>query len=166
MNEKLDPTEIDVHGNNAVHQAAAASRLEVMKLFMSAGIDLDVANDRGHTPFDLATDPDIKSLILKMRSQKQCKGSKCGQSKFTFQNTQFFCQDCKGFYCKKCCVRYPVFWEVDSEKAEKIVCRCDSCQDKVVFSEQRLRDAMATQDFVTLDKVCREILAVKIPEED
>ena len=87
MNEKLDPTEIDIHGNNAVHQAAAASRLEVMKLFMSAGVDLDVANDRGHSPFDLATDPDIKNLILKMRKEQTCRGTKCGQAKFTFQNT-------------------------------------------------------------------------------
>ena len=29
-----------------------------------------------------------------------------------------------------------------------------------------MREAMATQDFVTLDKVCRDILAVKIPAED
>lgn len=84
MNEKLDPTEIDVHGNNAVHQAAAASRLEVMKLFMSAGVDLDVANDRGHSPFDLATDPEIKALINKLRKTQNCCGSKCGKAKFSF----------------------------------------------------------------------------------
>jgi len=66
------------------------------------------------------------------------------------------------FFCKKCCVRYPVFWEVESEKAEKMVCRCDKCQDLVIESENRLREAMATEDFRTLDKVCRQILAVEI----
>lgn len=144
MNEKLDPTEIDVHGNNAVHQAAAASRLEVMKLFMSAGVDLDVANDRGHSPYDLATDPEIKALINKLRKTQTCCGTKCGKAKFSFQNTQFYCQTCEMFFCKKCCVRYPVFWEVESEKAEKMVCRCDKCQDLVIESENRLREAMAT----------------------
>jgi hypothetical protein len=69
------------------------------------------------------------------------------------------------FFCKKCCVRYPVFWEVESEKAEKMVCRCDKCQDLVIESENRLREAMATEDFRTLDKVCREILAVEIEPE-
>ena len=68
MNNDLDPRSIDIHGNNAVHQAAAASQTEVMKLFMSQGVDLEVANDRGHTPQDLATNPELKNLITK--SQK------------------------------------------------------------------------------------------------
>ena len=80
MNAELDPRAIDVHGNNAVHQAAAASQLAVMKLFMSAGVDLDDLNARGHKAMDLATDPEIKKLIKQSRDQTHCQGNKCGRS--------------------------------------------------------------------------------------
>ena len=75
---------LDVHGNNAVHQAAAASQLEVLKIFMAAGVDLEVANDRGHYPIDLATAPEVKNLILKSKKQAKCLGKNCGNSKFDF----------------------------------------------------------------------------------
>lgn len=84
MNAELNPRDIDVHGNNAVHQAAAASKLDIMKLFMSSGVDLDLQNDRGHSPFDLATDPEIKNLIKRSLDTPNCEGNKCGKAKFSF----------------------------------------------------------------------------------
>ena len=62
-----------------------------MKIFMSAGVDLVVENDRGHLPLDLATDPEVKNLINKSKKQERCVGKNCNKSKFNFQNTQFYC---------------------------------------------------------------------------
>jgi hypothetical protein len=140
MNADLDPRSIDIHGNNAIHQAAAASQLAVMKLFMSQGVDLDVRNDRGHNPFDLTTSPEIKGLITKSHKQLNCCGNKCGKAKFTFQNTQFYCAECdkrnkESFYCKKCCKIYRVYDSIDSEYKEKTVCRCDDCHATIQDSE-------------------------------
>ena len=58
-----------------------------MKIFMSAGVDLNVANDRGHYPMDLATDIEVKNLIIKSKKQTTCIGKNCNKSKFDFQNT-------------------------------------------------------------------------------
>jgi hypothetical protein len=129
---------------------------------MSHGIDMEVANDRGHTPFDLATDPEIRKLITKSRQQQNCSGTKCGKAKFSFQNTQFYCQECDKFFCKKCCTRSRVFENVDSEEKEKTVCRCEDCQLTITEGEQRLRDAMNTGDYATLDRVFKEILQMQV----
>jgi len=131
MNADLDPRSIDVHGNNAVHQAAANSQIDVLKVFMSAGVDIEQPNDRGHYPIDLATDLDVKSLINRSKKQNKCVGKNCGGSKFTFQNTQFFCTDCNRFFCKKDSIRYKVFESVNSQVPEKAVCRCEECLQRV-----------------------------------
>ena len=158
MNAELDPRAIDVHGNNAVHQAAAASQLAVMKLFMSAGVDLDVANNRGHKAMDLATDPEIKKMIKQSGDQTHCHGNKCGKSQFTFQNTQYYCQECDKFYCKRCCLRYRVYEDIESQAKEKMVCRCEKCNQVIVDSEAKLKQAMETGHFQTVDTVLHAIL--------
>lgn len=59
----MSPLDIDMHGNSAVHQAAASGSKKVLECFLSRGVDVDIRNARGHTPFDLATAPEVKSLI-------------------------------------------------------------------------------------------------------
>jgi len=51
----MSPLDIDMHGNTAVHQAAASGEKKVLECFLSRGVDVDVKNARGHTPLDLAT---------------------------------------------------------------------------------------------------------------
>jgi len=51
----MSPLDIDMHGNTAVHQAAASGSKKVLECFLSRGVDVDVKNARGHTPLDLAT---------------------------------------------------------------------------------------------------------------
>ena len=60
LKEKLSPLDIDMHGNTAVHQAAASGKKRVLECFLSRGVDVDVKNARGHTPLDLATAPEVK----------------------------------------------------------------------------------------------------------
>jgi ankyrin repeat protein len=74
----------DMHGNTAVHQAAASGNDEVLKCFLSYGVDVEKANAREHTPLMLATKKDTRALIAKAISTKCCKLKKCGNSAFDF----------------------------------------------------------------------------------
>lgn len=72
LKEKMSPLDIDMYGNTAVHQAAAAGQLKVLECFLSRGVDVDVKNARGHTPMDLATEAKTKKLISHATKMKLC----------------------------------------------------------------------------------------------
>ena len=55
LKEKMSPLDIDMHGNTAVHQAAASGSKKVLECFLSRGVDVEIKNARGHTPLDLVT---------------------------------------------------------------------------------------------------------------
>ena len=99
LKEKLSPLDIDMHGNTAVHQAAASGKKRVLECFLSRGVDVDVKNARGHTPLDLATAPEVKQLILSAMNTKRCNICK---SKFDFKNIRYYCESCSKFFCSKC----------------------------------------------------------------
>jgi ankyrin repeat protein len=44
LKEKMSSLDIDMYGNTAVHQAAAAGQLKVLECFLSRGVDVDVKN--------------------------------------------------------------------------------------------------------------------------
>jgi hypothetical protein len=52
-----------MHGNTAVHQAAASGSKKVLECFLSRGVDVEIKNARGHAPLDLATQSEVKELI-------------------------------------------------------------------------------------------------------
>ena len=85
----LSPLDIDMYGNSSVHQAAAAGNIKVMRCFLSKGVDVDMRNARGHSPLDLATEPETKHLIMKATKTKNCQTCK---EKFTFKNIRYFCE--------------------------------------------------------------------------
>lgn len=125
---------------------------------MQFGVDLQLRNARVHTPLDLATDPETRALIKAGIKTTHCSGGKCGNSKFDFRNIQFYCENCNKFYCKLCSTKSWVFENKDSDIPERPVCRCDNCLQIIETGEQALRNAMATNDFKTLDRVYNEIL--------
>ena len=90
LKEKMSPLEIDMHGNTAVHQAAASGLKKVLECFLSRGVDVDVKNARGHTPLDLATHPEVKQLIMNAINTKLCTCKK----KFDFKNIRYYCESC------------------------------------------------------------------------
>ena len=157
MKEKMNPLLQDIHGNNCIHQAAAASQIKVLKCFMQFGVDLNLKNARVHTPLDLATDPETRELIQRGIKTTHCSGSKCNKSRFDFRNIQFYCENCGKFYCKLCSTKAWVFENKDSLVEERPVCRCDTCLAEITAAEGRLREAMGTNDFATLDRVFTEI---------
>lgn len=95
----MSPLDIDMHGNTAVHQAAASGSKKVLECFLSRGVDVEIKNARGHTPLDLATQPEVKDLILQAINTKKCV--LCPQ-KFDFKNIRYYCESCKRFLCSKC----------------------------------------------------------------
>lgn len=96
LKEKMSPLDIDMHGNTAVHQAAASGSKKVLECFLSRGVDVDVKNARGHTPLDLATQHEVKELIMKAFNTKKCVICK---SKFDFKNIRYYCESCTRFLC-------------------------------------------------------------------
>jgi len=73
-----------MHGNTAVHQAAASGNDEVLKCFMARGVDVTKVNAREHTPLMLATKESTRALISKAVHTLKCPGSVCGGSTFDF----------------------------------------------------------------------------------
>ncbi len=128
---------------------------------MQFGVDLNLKNARVHTPLDLATDPETRELIQRGIKTTHCSGKKCNKSKFDFRNIQYYCENCGKFYCKLCSTKDWVFENKDSLIAERPVCRCDDCLSDITQAEHRLREAMATSDFQTLDKVFSSIKDAK-----
>ena len=105
----------------------------------------------------MATDPETRTLIKAGIKTTHCSGKKCNNSKFDFRNIQFYCENCNKFYCKLCSTKAWVYESKDSDVPERPVCRCDNCLSIIDTGEQALRNAMATNDFATLDRVYKEI---------
>lgn len=150
LKEKMSPLDIDMHGNTAVHQAAASGSKKVLECFLSRGVDVDVKNARGHTPLDLATAPEVKDLIQKAINTKNCV---ICDEKFTFKNIRYYCESCGRFLCSKCSTSSWVYESVDSEEKERPVCRCKDCKNKIQKAEEELVVALKTMDFHTVDKI-------------
>jgi len=71
LKEGMSPLDIDVFGNTAVHQAAASGSLPVLECYLSRGVDMEMKNARGHTSLDLATQKEIKDIIMKAIDTKK-----------------------------------------------------------------------------------------------
>ena len=157
MKANMSPLIKDMHGNNAVHQAAANSQTKVLKCFMSFGVDVHLKNARKHAPLDLATHPETRALITKGIQTTHCTGKKCGGSKFDFRNIQYYCENCGQFWCEQDSIRDWVYEDKDSLEKERPVCLCTDCHVKIQKAENELAQAIETNDYHTLDKVLTQI---------
>ncbi len=157
LKQNMSPLDIDMHGNTAVHQAAASGSKKVLECFLSRGVDVEIKNARGHSPLDLATQPEVKELIQKATSTKNCADRSC-KSKFDFKNIRYYCESCRKFFCIKCSKSMWVFESKDATEEERSSCRCNGCAEIINNSERDLKNAMATMEFHTVDKVLKHIL--------
>ena len=158
----MSPLDIDIHGNNAVHHAAASGLKSVLECFLSKGVDVDIKNARGHSPLDLATVAEVKSLITQAMKTKACVN--CFE-KFDFKNIRYYCQSTQNFYCSNCSRFAWVFESLDSIEKERPVCRSHSAWNAIENWERELAKAMSTCEFEVLDGVLKEILKNKIDIE-
>ena len=93
----MSPLKIDQYGNTAVHQATASGNLEVLKCFLARGVNVNKYNGRIHTPMDLATEPETKTLISLARNTKHCHNAKC-RSIIDFTIVHFFSKQSSKFF--------------------------------------------------------------------
>lgn len=151
----MSPLDIDMHGNTAVHQAAASGSKKVLECFLSRGVDVEIKNARGHTPLDLATQPEVKDLILQAINTKKCV---LCTAKFDFKNIRFYCESCKRFLCRRCSQKQWVYESVESEEKERPVCRCKDCINQIKKFEEDLIEAIKTYEYHKVDQVLGTIL--------
>jgi len=139
--------EYDIHGNNAIHQAAAGGHISILELFINKGIDFEVTNARGHTALDLATDPATKMFISKALNAAKCESCR---SKFSFKNIRFFCNSGRKFYCKDCSITTIEYHTWESEEKERLVCRSLEVHETIKAHEKMLQEALDARDFYAL----------------
>lgn len=118
-------------------------------------MDVDIKNARGHSPLDLATQQEVKDLILKAINTRSCVICK---SKFDFKNIRYYCESCTRFLCSKCSQSQWVYEATTSEERERPVCRCNDCLGTIRKSEEDLTAALKTMDFPVVDKALNHIL--------
>ena len=127
----------------------------MLECFLSLGADLLLQNARGHTPRDLATEPNIKDLIRKALDTEICK--RCNKIKFDFENLRYYCQICQKFFCKICCevgiYDYEFF---DSKEKEKPYTRCLDCFQKVRKLQDQIQNTLGFTEFSEIDAVFNE----------
>ena len=68
----MSPLKIDQFGNTAVHQACAAGNLQILKVYLARGVNVNKYNGRIHTPNDLATEEETRKLLKQARDTKNC----------------------------------------------------------------------------------------------
>ena len=149
---QMSPLDIDMYGNNSIHQAVAGGSTKVLESFLAKGADLEAKNARGHAPLDLATDLGTKNLIKQALSVKKCQAVQqkmCTSNDeiFTFLNVRCFCEVCRKFFCKKCCEQSWTWDDVESEAADRLVCRCHTCWADIREGERRLKEAINNNIF-------------------
>jgi hypothetical protein len=153
------PIEIDNYGNTALHQAAASNNLELFKLFMGLGIDLEVKNARSHMAIDLTSNKYIKDLIHKTLEIKNCQI--CNKL-FDFFTKRFFCYVNKETVCKNCCMQEYYYENVNAEEKEIFECRCKNCFKHIVDSENNLRNAIKSNNLEEINAAVNFIKINKI----
>jgi hypothetical protein len=149
-----DPLEIDNVGNTSIHQAAASNKLEVFKIFMGLGLDLEIKNDRGHTAFDLTANKSIKNLIQKTLSIKTCQ--LCPKH-FDFFNKRYQCSINEEVICKNCSVSEYCYGNVNSKEKDILKCLCKTCNSLIMETENKLRSSIKSNDLDEITKNFKEI---------
>ena len=147
IKQGFSPSDVDKFGNNCVHHAVAGGRHDILETFLAFGVSSDHKNSRSHTPMQLTSDPEIKSMLLSANKAKKCK--KCS-SVFDIRNTKHLCQVCKRYFCSNCKTLSWVFISHDSIEEERPVFRCTDCQTLVDQAEYQLQEAIDSNSYSKL----------------
>lgn len=135
----FDPLEIDNVGNVTLHQAAASNNLDTFRLLMGLGLDLELKNDRGHMSIDLTANKDIRLLIEKSLSIKNCQ---ICSKQFDFFVKRYLCAIKGEIICKGCCISDYYYEKVTSQDKDILECRCVNCYNFILETETHLRNAI------------------------
>jgi len=131
---------------------------------LSLGIDIDLKNARGHTPLDLATDPDCKRLINDALKTSNCVNC---QSEFDFKNLRYLCLTSGRFFCSNCS---NTSWDYElpqSDERERPCCRSIQSEKEIRRAENAIKDCMEAAnneaDYFEKFKIVDEVINSKQP---
>ncbi len=122
---------------------------------MGLGLDLEIKNDREHMAIDLTANKEIKSLIEKCLSIKDCM---ICHKQFDFFVKRFLCVVKGEIICKNCCVRDFYYQNVDSRDKDIIECRCKTCYNFINDTENNLKNAIKSNN---LDEISSQYLNIQ-----
>jgi ankyrin repeat protein len=155
-----DPLQIDTGGNSALHQAAASNNLEIFKLFMGLGLDLEMKNSRSHSAIDLTSNPEIKMIIQKaLNDNKACQI--CNKL-FSFHNKRHLCYVNEEIICKDCCSSGFYYSDLQANEKNILERRCNNCLKRINQAEAELIHAIKEGDLSNLKEVFNYINTDKI----
>jgi ankyrin repeat protein len=70
LNEGIDPSQSDPHGNTALHVAARGNKVDMADLMIAAGLGINVRNNFGQTPLILAVEQGNSQMIMWLLGKK------------------------------------------------------------------------------------------------
>jgi hypothetical protein len=149
-----DPLAIDNVGNTSIHQAAASNNKDLFKIFMGLGLDLEIKNDREHMPIDLTANEDIRKLISRSLSVKNCQ---LCPTKFDFFNKRYLCSISEEVICSSCCVREYLYETPISKDKDMVQCRCKNCHNLISETEKNLVDKIKSNNLNDLTEFYKKI---------
>ena len=151
---KYSPLDIDMYGNTSLHQATASNNIEMVKVFMGLGMELDIKNSRSHTPVELASNPEVIELLKKSLEKNRC--SICNVL-FNFFVKKYLCFVNLEIICKNCCESNYYYEDEKSEEAEILECRCKNCNEIINKEEEELRKLILKQDLDAIEVQFKKI---------
>lgn len=139
LGQGLSPHERDTIGNTVLHQSAAGGNLECTKCLLAQGLDVYSKNDRGHTPFDLCTVPNVQQLLQKAMDVTACKAT---TKQFSSTVMRYMCSWSLDFFCDGAVTKTFVYDAPESEFKEKPVTWCIEVRNTITEAEHQLSHAM------------------------
>jgi len=139
LKQDLSHHEKDQIGNTALHQAAAGGAFECTKCLLSQGADVSAKNDRGHTPWQLCTVPDVQQLLQKAMEVVACKAS---GKQFSSTVMRYLCSWSLDVFCEAQVTQTYVYESPEAEEKEKPVTWCTEVKNMISEAERMLDTAM------------------------
>lgn len=147
----LDLMEADAFGNNAIHQAVSGGSVEVVETLLQYGIRIDSKNNRGHTVFDLCTEPRILHYLKQYQEQTQCAGT--GRP-FSPKEIKYLCIITGKYYSKEGSELYWIYANKDATEPEKLERRSEKAQEEIIKIENELLELISSYEY---EKLCDKL---------
>jgi hypothetical protein len=147
LGQNLSHHERDQIGNTALHQAAAGGSLACTKCLMAQGADVFAKNNRGHTPYNLCTMPEVQSLLLNAMNTVACKAS---GKQFSSTVLRYLCSSSCDVFCENQVIQTYVYESPDAVEKEKPVTWCMEVKNIIQEAEHQLTNAMHLNQLETI----------------
>ena len=109
--------EADAFGNNAIHQAVAGGHVKIMQALLQYGVRIDDKNNRGHTVFDLCTEPSIMKYLQEYDATTNCPETK---KLFGPKDTKYLCIITGKYYSDEASQLCWIYEKKDSEVKREV----------------------------------------------